>query len=565
MSQINSRIRNVFEKTWYKLLDLILKYKWFLFIIAVLNSVVIYYISLVFPTPVTILLGGATVFGSILLIYYSQIARRLGIIPVSEDLTYILVHARCLVTGNPPLTLLFGKIGESHFYSKRYRSMFMKLRDLVKNWGYSAPEALKLVSREAKSKVDEMFLQRFSAIVATGGDVKEYLRLEYNTLFNEYKSAYSRMIDMMRVILGVYTTLLGALVFMLATLMLLGMLFGNVMELIMTGIMGLGFSLIGIDVLFFFFIKKPLFEARRTSSNKLLFFIRITGLIGLVASLIIFINLLLTGEIFSMTHVALVLIASGALFLPAAVLVKIHEGRINEYDMFFPAFIRSYGEHMAVLPDMIESLKPLLIAELGKLKNLLRGTYARLVNRIDPRIAWRNFAGESASESITRGMHIFVDTIEVGGNTGEAGALLSDHINELFRLRANYVQVFKTFEATLYIMHLIAVLLMIFIANFIDIFSTVIQSFIGAIPGEFYGILSFFSVSKAELALLTNLILITISIANILALYAVNPGSKYAIYYYASIILILTGLGLLVGTYIIKTFMGEFIQLGESP
>ncbi|MEM0002189.1 MAG: hypothetical protein QXV54_03945 [Desulfurococcaceae archaeon] len=65
--------------------------------------------------------------------------------------------------------------------------------------------------------------------------------------------------------------------------------------------------------------------------------------------------------------------------------------------------------------------------------------------------------------------------------------------------------------------------------------------------------------------MLTNLILITISIANILALYAVNPGSKYAIYYYASIILILTGLGLLVGIYIIKTFMGEFIQLGESP
>jgi Archaeal flagella assembly protein J len=189
--------------------------------------------------------------------------------------------------------------------------------------------------------------------------------------------------------------------------------------------------------------------------------------------------------------------------------------------MFFPAFIRSYGEHMAVLPNMVESLKPLLIAELGKLRNLLRRVYAQLVNRIDPRIAWRNFARESASENVSRCTHVFVDAVEVGGDLGETGALLSDHVNELYRLRANYVQVFKTFEITLYIMHVVTVLLMVFVSSFVDLFSSIIQAYIGALPGEFFGILSFFSISKHDISFLVNTILLVVSIADILALYSV--------------------------------------------
>ncbi len=45
----------------------------------------------------------------------------------------------------------------------------------------------------------------------------------------------------------------------------------------------------------------------------------------------------------------------------------------------------------------------------------------------------------------------------------EAGVLLSDHVNELLRLRANYLQVFKAFEVTLYLIHIIAVILLMFV------------------------------------------------------------------------------------------------------
>ncbi|MEM0506701.1 MAG: type II secretion system F family protein [Thermosphaera sp.] len=526
--------------------------KWATLGVAIADSIIVYYIVIAIPYFVNVVLGGFVILGSFLLLYYFNILKRIGIVPVSDDLIFILVHMRCLVTGNPPLTTLFGRIGEASFYRKKYTDMFQKLRGLIRNWGYSAPEALKLVSREASSKVDEMFLQRLSAIVATGGDVKEYLRIEYNTLFSEYVSSYTRMIDTLKVVLGVYTTLLGALTFMLANLMLLGMIFGNVTELITTGVIGVGFALISMALLLHVFVRRPIFESKPRHKNKIVIMISTLGLTGLLIFAIISVYLVISMNIFNMEYVALSLLLTGLSLLPAAILVKIHEGRIAEYDMFFPAFIRSYGEHMAVLPNMIDSLKPLLIAELGKLRTLLRGVYARLLNRVDPRIAWGFFAEESSSELVNRGTRIFVDTVEVGGDLGEAGALISDHANELFRLRANYVQVFKTFEVTLYLMHLIVIILLIFIGNFINLFTEIIASFAGSIPYEYSGILSFFNVSPQDVSLLTNLMLLMITIANTLAVYSVNPGSRYAIYYYLCVMLLITGGAVYAGSIVIN-------------
>uniref|UniRef100_A0A7C2G255 Flagellar protein J n=1 Tax=Thermosphaera aggregans TaxID=54254 RepID=A0A7C2G255_9CREN len=533
--------------------------KWSTIAIGVADSIAVYYIVNTVPYYVNIILGGFVILGSFLLIYYFNVLKRIGIVPVSDDLIFILVHMRCLVTGNPPLTTLFGKVGETPFYKKKYSGMFQKLKGLIKNWGYSAPEALKLVAREATSKVDEMFLQRLSAIVATGGDIREYLRIEYNTLFAEYTSSYSRMIDTLRVVLGVYTTLLGALTFMLANLMLLGMIFGNVSELITTGVLGVGFALISMALLLYVFVRKPLFESKPRKRTGLVMLISLLGLTGLFVFAIIAVYLVVSLNIFNVEYVALSLMLTGISLLPAAILVKVHEGRITEYDMFFPAFVRSFGEHLAVLPNMIESLKPLLIAELGKLRNLLRKVYARLLNRVDPRIAWGLFADESSSEMVSRGTHIFLDTVETGGDLGEAGALLSDHINELFRLRASYVQVFKTFEVTLYLMHLIVIILLMFVGSFINIFTNVIAGFAETVPGEYAGIIGFFNVSPQDVSLVTNLIMLMITIADTLAVYSVNPGSRYAIYYYLCVMLIITGAAMYVGSIVINELVSGIL------
>ena len=537
-------------------------HKWITIAVVTFDTIVVYLASRYLSFYPSVVVGVMVIFSSFLFIYYYKAIKRLGIIPVPDDLTFILIHLRCLVTGNPPLTLMFKYVSETPLYSKYYQNLFRKLQGLIGQWGYSAPEALRLVSREVKYKVDEMFLQRLSAIVATGGDIKEYLRIEYNTLFSEYLSAYNRLIESLRVVLGIYVTLLGALVFMQANLILLGMIYGGIQKMMVTSMIATGVTLFAMAILLRIFVRKPLFESSPQHKPLMVRIISIGGLLSSLVFAFIIVYLSVTMKILDVTEVSKYLIISGLAMIPIGVLIKIHEGRINEYDMFFPAFIRSYGEHLSVVPSLIEALKPLLIAELGKLKRILQRLYVRLVNGIDPRIAWKYFAEESCSELVSRSSHIFIDTVEVGGNTQEAGAMLSDHINELYRLRINYAQVFKTFEATLYIMHVATILILMLITNFVILFSRIIAHFAVQVPPEFADILAFFNIREEDVSLLTNITLVIITFANTITLTAVDPGSKYAVFYYLGVMLLLTGLGMYVSSYLTNYLIGSI--LGSS-
>ena len=184
-----------------------------LLIILIILVTILVYVEIVYlPHPFNIIAGTTTIVLFFLSTIFGNVIKRLKPLEVDEDLIYILAHLRCVVTGNPPYNTLFKLVGESDFYHRKYRDLFNKIYVLIKHWGYSVPEALRLVSREAFSRVIEMFLQRLSAVIAVGADVGEYLRIEYNTLFSEYRTAYLRSIDALRVILGVYATLVGAFI-----------------------------------------------------------------------------------------------------------------------------------------------------------------------------------------------------------------------------------------------------------------------------------------------------------------------------------------------------------------
>jgi flagellar protein FlaJ len=524
----------------------ILTRKTLFLILLTADTVITYIFSVILPFPLGALLGASVTISTVVLLVYYNITKRVGVIPVSHDLLFVLVHLRCMITGNPPLGAMFKRVADTPTYSKKYREIFGKLYNLTRNWGYSVPEALRLVAKITTSKVDEQFLQRFAAIVATGSDVKEYLRLEYNTLSAEYTSSYNRFIGTLSVVLGVYTTLLGALAFLIAVILLMGMLFGGLSQSFISGVLGVGLSLSGMSLLLFILVKRPLFEYKRGRSM-LVKVIRVLGASGVVFMAFMILYMLVTGALYSLRETGLMLVVTGIVLLPAGILVKMHEGAISELDLFYPAFIRSYGEHLAVIPDMVSSLKPLLAAELGRLRKALSKVYAGLVNRVDPRIMWVRFAEETCSELIYRSTSIFMDTLELGGDMGETGALLSEHFNNLYRIRASYTQVFKTFETTLYVMHLVVVLLLVFISGFVKVFSYVLTNFVGGVPAVFADIFAFFTITPEDVSFVVNLLTLVILISNSVTLYSVNPGSRYELYYFLAVLFILTGIGVYAG------------------
>ncbi len=528
-------------------------------ILVVLVTIFVFLENKLLAYPINILSGILTIVGAFMLIMFFDVIKKLKPVYIDEDLIYILVHMRTVVTGSPPINLLFKLVGYSECYSKIYRDLFKKIYVLIKHWSYASPEALRLVSREAPNRVVEMFLQRLSAVLALGADVGEYLKIEYNTLFSEYRTSYLRRIESLRVILGVYSTLIGAFIFMLANFILLALFFGGKIDIVRTGILGVSLAELAVAILLFFAIKRGRFEHNMKIQPARVRNVRIAA-IGGAAACIPFLLILGKPFLSSLKLAPIVMVLIGLAFLPAGLLAKRHENTVFELDDYFPVFIRAFGEHLSIVPNMAESLKPILVAQLGKLKKLIERAYARLVSYIDPRIVWRYFAGESGSELIRRCTRIFIDTVEYGGDVKQAGILLSDHSNELIRLRRNMLQVFKTFETTVYLMHSTSILLLTFITQLIVLFSKLLSTFVKSIPPEFAGLFFIVSMSPEEIAFLISVAAFIMTAANAVALMAANPGSKYTVFLYASVLMIVGGISYYLGQYFMNALISGFLS-----
>ncbi len=530
-----------------------------LFILMILASILVYLETIFLPYPFSLIAGVITIIMSALSMMFVNVIKRFKPIGIDEDLIYILVHMRSVITGNPPHNLLFKIIGDTEYYRKIYRKIFKKAFVLVKHWGYATPEALQIVSKESPNKALEMFLERLSAVIALGSDVSEYLRIEYNTLFSEYRTMMIRRIESLRVILGVYSTLIGAFIFMLANFVLLGLFFGGEIDIIRIGIIGIAGAELALAILLYVTIKRGRFEHDLKVKPRRIYWIKVAAASSIISSIII---IALWGRPFlsSLVLAPVLMVFIGATLLPAGILANIHESRIYEIDDFLPVFIRAYGDHLSIVPNMAEALKPILIAELGKLKELLRRAYARLVNYIDPRIVWNYFAGESGSELVRRNIHIFMDTIEYGGNPKIAGELLSDHSNELIRLRRNMLQVFRTFQTTVYLMHATSILLLTFITRLIVVFSKILQTFIVSVPPEFANLFFIVKLPESEIAFLTAAAAMIMTLANTIALMAANPGSRYTVFFHGAILMIITGIAYYLGQYFMSLLLESFLK-----
>ncbi len=477
---------------------------------------------------------------------------------VDLDLTYLIQHMLAVSTGKPPRKVLFDVVSNEPLYPK-YREIFRKIYVLGKEWGYSFTDACRLVSREVRNRVLKEFLVRLGSVLAVGEDVELFLKTEYMTILSEYETLYNRIVDAARVFLGIHSSMLAASVFMLANFLLLAFFFGGG-----TGIIVLSFSIVtvtiaSIAILLFVLLPKDAFENKLKPKPRFYVMVDYIAIIGIILSIVL--GYVIIGKNgLNFTSLALSLMASGVIFLPAGILAKTMERRIRDIDDFFPIFIRSYGMHLQTVPQMARALKPLLAAELGKLNKLLENLYSRLLNEIDPRIAWRLFSAESGSELVRRSIRIFLDTVEKGGRVAEVGAMLSDHHNTIVRLRRAKFQVGKTFETTTYMMHMAIILITVFITTLMQGFSQILSSVQAQLPGE---IATFFFTGALPLGLLvkaTGGFVVATTFFNALSIARALPGVSRSFWYYYALLSIIGGAAVIAGQQLLNFILSSTIE-----
>ncbi|MEB3774811.1 MAG: type II secretion system F family protein [Desulfurococcales archaeon] len=483
---------------------------------------------------------------------------------VDLDLVYTLLHMRLVSSGKPPAGKVLASVSREGMYGY-YSDVFRRAVTLAREWGYNLTDALSYLAKEVGEKTFREVIQRMAATLKLGADLEVFLDTEYDTLFHEYRYHYQRVINNMRVLLGVYIAIMAALVFALSSFMLLGFFFGGSSRLLVQAYIVSSLVVLVLGGLIIFLLPREHFDVkgREARENPLIRLSDLLAVAGILLSITISI-LYLRGKQYTPEVLGMTVALAGLPLIPAGIVALIHESRVQDIDIFFPVFIRSLGSFVQTIPSLKHAITQVLRADLGKLTRLVMRFSSRLENEIPPHIAWKRFSIESGSELVRRGSAIFQDTMEYGGDTSLAGRVISDHNNALLGLRRLRAQISSNFTSTTIIIHATVVAISIFILGLIGYFNTILQALLEGLTPE---VASFIFINIVDIEFLNKIIylfIFTLTLVNSYLIAKVRPFSLRSFWIYLGILLVITGVSTYLSTkavdYVLGT-MGGF----EAP
>ncbi len=486
---------------------------------------------------------------------------------IDLDLVYALLHMRVVASGKPPASKVLESVSDERLYNT-YSKIFAKAYVLAREWGYNVSEALSYIAKNIEEKAFREVVQRLAATIRLGADLERFLETEYNTLFHEYQYHYQRVINNMRVVLGVYVATMAALVFALSSFILLGFFFGGAGNILIQAYIASIAVALGLGGIIIVMLPKEFFDVKGGSAreNKLIMLIDLLAGLGVAASLLAA-ALYLHGKEFTAKNLSIAIMLTGLPLIPAGVLSLIHESRVQDVDVFFPVFIRSLGSFIATIPSLKQAIKQVLRTDLGRLTKLIERFHVRLENEIPPQIAWKRFSIESGSELIRRGSKIFQDAIEYGGNPELTGILVSDHNNVLLSLRRLRAQVSSNFTSTGIVIHATVVAISVFILGLVSYFNQVISTLMGNLTAT---VTQYFFLAPVNIEYINKIVylfIFSLTIINAYLITVVRPYSKRAFWFYAGILTIITGVSAYFSTlaveYVLKTMAG--VEIAPIP
>ncbi|MET1101019.1 MAG: type II secretion system F family protein [Pyrodictiaceae archaeon] len=395
---------------------------------------------------------------------------------LDQDLVFLITHMYTVSTGKPVRRRLFELntiIGDYGVYSHTLR----RIAVLAVEWGYGFVRATRLIAREVRNEVFRGFLFRLSEVLRTGEDISRFLRVEHDTLVRQYHANYMRSLDLLRIFLGLYATMMSSSAFIVLTLVILAVFMGGDTRIFITSMAALLIS-IGAFLPFIRMMSPhdPLTIGQRESMNPRLK--RIRNLILVAGGL----SLVITPLVFFITRDPLFTLGALAVpfILPGMASMRF-ERFLKNLNSFFQVFVRTFGLTYSVIPNYAEALSSILTADYGPLTNFLRRLHARITNGIDPHIALRYFGLEASSLHIAKSVNIIADTIDAGGDAAEMGLVLSNLLLRLNDLRIDRDRVSRTFEAVVYLLQGLIAGITAAILNIMIIFASYYQRLAAAV------------------------------------------------------------------------------------
>ena len=368
-----------------------------------------------------------------------------------EKFVYFIAYMYSISTGEIEATDLV-KTAQNSDYSK-YTQAFRDAYRLGVGWTYGMAKSLEMIAMKvSRDPADELkqLLVKFAQVVRLGDRLSTYFKAELTGTLLRYSIEYERKLEMQKLFLEMFYTLMSTAAFMIAANSIMTMLTGaESSELILVySLFGVGISMsMFVVIMYVLFPRDKLGYSRDDVDLKF----RIKVYLSIGAGAGIATALLLSQAV----PISLVVgISLAPLFYPGLLARKM-ENHIKQINDWYPEFIRHFGEILSTVGSMGQALDAVLRSDFGPIQKYVISLKNRIKNKVDQRHGFELFSRDCGSEIVANGNQVISTSIDKGGDMNITGNTIADITIKINELRGKRSQTVKTFETIIIVLHVL--------------------------------------------------------------------------------------------------------------
>jgi len=440
---------------------------------------------------------------------------------------------------------LVNMIAENNEY-EFYSQVFQRIRNLAKDFGYGLTKATAQVANTVKPPLKDILVRctnMFSSV-----EPKGYLEMESSMLMEEYSGYYTRAIETLKTLGGIFTTFQSITIFLIMTLVIMtifmidpsAIVFGYVIAILATVMMYFLFKSASPREKLVYIGKYP---------PKLYSLMRWSFLATVPSSAVLaFFLYFAMGPSF-----AFIVLGLGA-FVPG-VFGYMLEKYISRINKNYPTFLKALGENLASTSDLKASLSYILYMELGPLRKLVKEALARVKLGIDHGQALETLSSEAASYQVHMSNRILLDSLNRGANALTIGNALGNRVVKFLEFRKMRDIVAKSFQTIVLVMQPLTVVLL------------VILEVLAGFMSQYLINLPYFGFNDIPMVVIEagNIVVVFImAVVNALIVKEVSAGYWGTFFLNLGVLLVISGVTWIVGRVLIQSVLGTMPSI-ELP
>jgi flagellar protein FlaJ len=425
---------------------------------ALAVGLVVAVLSLSLPLPIGVPLVAVGVFAVVVAVVFPKLARDRQRKQVRARFHLFLTHVTVLSMTNVDRVETFRTIANEDEYGVLAEEAG-RIVALVDTWNRSLEDACRMRSQRVASPLLSDFLERMAYTIGAGQDIATFLTDEQDSIIQEFVIRYRNDLNRLDVLKELYLSMLMSVTFVVVFALLVPFLLGVPPVLVLGGVIGLflvvqvGFlvvvnSVAPSDPVWYLAPERDHRPVGRLPVLLVASVVLSVAVAGVVAAA-------LTGAVPAgpLADAPLVLVAAvptTPLLVPG-LYTRSREAEVKERDREFPSFVRALGSVESVKQSSTARvLSSLRRKNFGALTPTIDSLYKRLNVRIDTRRSWRLFAAESGSNLIQKFGDMYVVGRRMGGEPKRLGALISQNMSQVLKVREQRSQTAQTLIGVVY-------------------------------------------------------------------------------------------------------------------